>query len=789
LIKNGRKKDMIKCCKRAISIYLIIILIILGSLPSILGTFNNNNQNHEIENLNQINKYVKVNSELFGLTGKSKRTIELPYSEAEILYKKIYKFTKLNSCEPFSDETKKLQEEILTIAKKYNLISKDFRFEQIQPNILSKNVYKYSNVIDSLTSENRGTAILCNFATAGSGSQFPIIILPRLIPILLTPIPRPFMHWSANDGITSCGSHLTGKGFIAVGMQRGTAIGFWGIGFSIFLPPFMNYGFIGYSLYTTCNAETIEPWPPNYPPEISAVSPIDGEENVPISTSELIFQINDENNDLLNYSVTTFPDIGSESQNNIPGGTYSVPISGLEGTEKYSWEVIVSDGRKTTKNEFSFTTESVAPTVSDPNPSDGEKYVSINLDKITFKLKDPQGDLMDYTVETVPDIGSGNGFAVGEGTYSINIDDLEHLQNYKWFVNVTDGEYWKHKIYNFQCEPKMIFDPFIDGWTYRKKLIIDKTNIIEDLNEYTVLISTIDSDLKSKTQSSGNDILFMNNSGIAKRLYHEIEKYDDSTGEIVAWVNIPHVYSEKNTSFYIYYGNPYCKNQQTSEKTWDSYHKAVFHMREKEDGIFDSTKNKNNCETVIGNPNYNQIGKIGNAIEFEKSYEEAFEDGDIFDGLEEMTVEAWINLESYHSSHCMIASHEDAWYFHVHREFDAVIFGTHGGVHNSLARDNIKCPLDQWYYVAGSWSDSQDRMQLFANGILKDTYIEELSMQESDDHFAIGYQDNSGNHFDGKLDEIRISNIERSESWLSTNYKNQNEPYNFISFGPEENNS
>jgi hypothetical protein len=59
-----------------------------------------------------------------------------------------------------------------------------------------------------------------------------------------------------------------------MGQQTGTALGFWGIGFSIFLPPFMQYGFIGYALYASANAEIIELWPPNYPPEISHITPI-----------------------------------------------------------------------------------------------------------------------------------------------------------------------------------------------------------------------------------------------------------------------------------------------------------------------------------------------------------------------------------------------------------------------------------------------------------------------------------------------------------------------------------
>jgi len=137
--------------------------------------------------------------------------------------------------------------------------------------------------------QGRGYAFFCNFATFGEGSQFPVIILPRLIPIIQLPIPRVIMHWNAYYGVTSCGGLLSGKGFIAGGPQTGTALGFWGIGFSVFLPPVMSFGFIGYALYATATADEIIPWPPNRAPIVSGEDPPDGTLDVPVDLSELEF--------------------------------------------------------------------------------------------------------------------------------------------------------------------------------------------------------------------------------------------------------------------------------------------------------------------------------------------------------------------------------------------------------------------------------------------------------------------------------------------------------------------
>jgi hypothetical protein len=427
------------------------------------------------------------------------------------------------------------------------------------------------------------------------------------------------------------------------------------------------------------------------------------------------------------------------------------------------------------------------PIISEENPPSGTLNVPVSLSELSFRLSDPDRDSMSYTVTTNPDIGGGEGSG-SNGVYTVPVSGLDFDKSYSWTVRVSDGEDTVEKTFSFITTSTPPFDPFEKGWDYRKKVEINHSLIDEDLFNYPVLINLFDSDLAAKAQYDGDDILFMETVGVANKIYHEIEKYDGSTGELIAWANIPKIFSEKDTTFYIYYGNTDCNSQQIPSKTWDSHYKAVYHMNYNNEGLIDSTLNNIDCTSILGNPNYQKMGKIGYAIDFNKSNGDAFEGIDIFDGEEELTVEAWINLENYHPSNCIIASHEDAWYFYISYQYNSVIFGCHGGVSGSCAIDNIECPLNTWYCVAGSWNDHQDRMRVYGNGILKDTYIETLSMYTSPYNFAVGYQDNMGKFFDGMIDEIRISDIERSENWIKTTYINQNNPLNFLTFGIEETN-
>jgi len=206
--------------------------------------------------------------------------------------------------------------------------------------------------------------------------------------------------------------------------------------------------------------------PPNRAPVISDISPADGEQNVPLTLAELQFRIEDADADLMNYSVTTDPPIGEGSGTLKPNGMYTIPIHGLQYDTEYTWKVEVSDNQETTVEEFSFTTVMGAPFVSNPLPKHNAQYVPIWRSNVSFDLKDYQGDLMNWTVETQPDIGSGGANGVGDGRYNIAISGLEYNTNYTWFVNATDGTYWTRRTYVFTTAPEgiLVLEPSADTW-------------------------------------------------------------------------------------------------------------------------------------------------------------------------------------------------------------------------------------------------------------------------------------------------------------------------------------
>jgi len=432
--------------------------------------------------------------------------------------------------------------------------------------------------------------------------------------------------------------------------------------------------------------------------------------------------------------------------------------------------------------------------VSNPSPQDGEKYIPVSLSHLSFHLKDLQGDFMDYTVETVPDIGSGSGSGVGDGTYSIPISGLEHSTVYTWYVNVTDGAYWKHKIFNFQTEPVIEFDPFDEGWHYRKEITVDYTKVDGDLLNFPILISSTDIDLHDKAQSDGDDILFMDGTGLANRLYHEIEHYKSSSGKLVAWVNVTSLSQTTDTVIWLYYGNPGCSSQQHPTVVWDSDYLFVSHMDGSGATISDSTSYGNDGTKDGVNDPEEVDGKIGKCQDFEKDNFEHIVLDTALDGVSAHTLECWRKAESFeHGTHALSTMYgstgngDIAWRLQMSNSYVFRHDAWHASGQIGWAGDSVTPTTDIWDYCVGTWTGT--KMYAFLNSIQEG--VDETATGTMSSHANMkttlgGTDFGYGIFYDGLLDEIRISEIARSQEWISTGYNNQNDPSSFINIGPEE---
>ena len=110
-----------------------------------------------------------------------------------------------------------------------------------------------------------------------------------------------------------------------------------------------------------------------------------------------------------------------------------------------------------------------------------------------------------------------------------------------------------------------------------------------NLSNFPVLISLSGNWLKTTAtdptngriySANGYDIIFRASDGVTQ-LDHEIEQYDGTNGTLVAWVRIPTLAYNADTTIYMYYGNA-AITSATANPTgvWDTNFKGVWHLKE-----------------------------------------------------------------------------------------------------------------------------------------------------------------------------------------------------------------
>ncbi len=327
------------------------------------------------------------------------------------------------------------------------------------------------------------------------------------------------------------------------------------------------------------------------------------------------------------------------------------------------------------------------------------------------------------------------------------------------------------------------------NWNYRQEITINYTQVTSSQTNFPVLISiNSDTSLATYAQSNGNDILFTSDDGITK-LNHEIEQYNTSTGQLIAWVNVPSLSSSTNTILYMYYGNSNASNQQNTAGVWDSNYSGIWHLPNGTNlSANDSTSNANNGTIYGVTPT---TGKIGGAGYFNgSSYIEVPNSSSLQVGKPGFTFEAWVNpnnISNCGSFNCIIFNEENSYEWAISNNglLGIAIANTTPGW-NWVSTSQI-IPTNQWTNLVITYDGSY--IKTYINGTLQNTITGSGNLTSVTTALRIGARGAPSSAFAfwyGSLDEIRISSIARSSSWISTAYNNENSPSSFFTLGSQE---
>ncbi len=334
--------------------------------------------------------------------------------------------------------------------------------------------------------------------------------------------------------------------------------------------------------------------------------------------------------------------------------------------------------------------------------------------------------------------------------------------------------------------------PVAMGYNYERNITIDHNQVAgnEDLFNFPVMINLTGQNYLRTVpngdifSSDGYDIVFTDES--YNQLDHQIEYYNGTSGDLIAWVRLPILSASSNTVIKMIYGNPAVTSDPSVTTVWDSHYKGVWHLNGTP--LSDNTA-YNAAGTPYNSPGYT-TGTINNSINLNGSSQYMqVNNAPHLNITGNITVSAWINMDTRNRDQKIagnqIGDNGGGYKFGVYttNKLEFEIRTTNGtAVLNRDVSGGTILGTNTWYYVAGVSSDVLDSIMTYVDGVPERPYQKNGTLAAGSDNLVVGKEPFSNQYFfDGRFDELRISDKVRSTGWLRTEYNNQGSPSSFYS--------
>lgn len=340
---------------------------------------------------------------------------------------------------------------------------------------------------------------------------------------------------------------------------------------------------------------------------------------------------------------------------------------------------------------------------------------------------------------------------------------------------------------------------FPTGWGRKCELVVQSSKVTSDCTDFPVLVTEdtlpseiFDADGSYPALSGGGDLRFSSDSAGNTQLPCEVITFiidnDPANGVAEVWVKRT-LSSSSNTSIWIWYNKsgesqPAEDNAYGKENVWKSAYKLVHHMNQDPSGsspqMIDSTLN--DCDgTTYGTMTTSDLisSQIGNGLNFDGSDDRVeLQNESALDGFTSITISAWLTTEAPTGDHQVI-SKRSAWSstgipFEVQHSGHFQLFNKGSGdyVTGSTAI------ASQTYYVVCTWDGSNQ--SIYLDGAHDVTESASVTITDNNTNITIGAKPGGGEHWNGIIDEVRVSNIACTSGWITTEYNNQKTPSTFL---------
>ncbi len=267
----------------------------------------------------------------------------------------------------------------------------------------------------------------------------------------------------------------------------------------------------------------------------------------------------------------------------------------------------------------------------------------------------------------------------------------------------------------------------------------------------------------SRSLSTGYDTRFTSSDGVTL-LKFERARWDAANGIAEFYVKVPSVSASAPTKIYLYYNNPYAANNADPTNVWDANYKAVWHMADATTStIADSTSNASTGTKLAANQPIQANHRFGLGQNNDGIDDYIATSGTGQSGS--FTISGWLNKQGVSGTtpgYGTFIGSASANRLLIPDGGADLLAQMGAGNHNA----GLAFPLLAWVHVAYVYNSSTTTAQWFVNGVAGATKVGAISLAA----FRIGHYGTAAYMWNGFIDEVRLSNTNRSAAWIKADY-------------------
>ncbi len=305
-------------------------------------------------------------------------------------------------------------------------------------------------------------------------------------------------------------------------------------------------------------------------------------------------------------------------------------------------------------------------------------------------------------------------------------------------------------------------------------------------------------------KADGGDLRFADSEGNA--LDSEVETWNDGNGESFVWVKVPTLTSStKITGYYGWAEAPAADDSAV----WSEGFLAVWHMNATADRTTQPDSTSARRDLVLAG----EVSGVARGIEGVAGKAAAFNAGDThkgaysyansdgaLTGVANITVEAWTKTTgapSYNNGYLLFCGRDSsATAYQIYQKKDTFTLTTDyyidkDGTATYCWGGSAALDGNAWDHVAFRYDGMNGKSSVVLNGVAATRSSPgAYGLMAGSGAFYLGNRDNSRAYaFPGSIDEVRISNVARSDAWLAATRATIADNAAFTTYGAASDNS